>query len=269
MLKRLILIAALLCVPLPASAQIALNALASAQSATDQSTAYTLTASTTITANRVALFAIYARAATATALADPTIAGTLTATWEEVAQITVDSDGCSSGSCSVIWVYRTMVGSNQTGSVTVTPGGGQTWVRFSGSLAEFSGVDVSGTNGSGAIVQSATHENTGGGGVTTCSVTLNAFGAAGNRPYFAMGTRVGTGTDDFLPETDYDQIHEVLVTAETDEIFTSWRDDATDTTPSATWSTSDPDVGCIGVELKLAVAVTGATSGMGMMGVGK
>lgn len=58
-------------------------------------------------------------------------------------------------------------------------------------IDELSGVDTSGTNGSGATVQSAVGTDADGGTIT---VTLAAFGSSNNATYGAFANDSGTGT---------------------------------------------------------------------------
>ena len=58
-------------------------------------------------------------------------------------------------------------------------------------LLEFDGMDTSGTNGSGAIVQSATNKVTSANALT---VTLSAFGSSNNRPVAFFNHRVAEAT---------------------------------------------------------------------------
>lgn len=71
-------------------------------------------------------------------------------------------------------LWRSMAASPTTGQLTITPGGNNvgSWI-----VVEYDGVDTSGTNGSGAIVQSA---HTTGAGATSASVSLASGITAGN-----------------------------------------------------------------------------------------
>lgn len=94
-----------------------------------------------------------------------------------------------------ISVYRAMGATPSAGAVTIDLSASAiaAW-----SIVEFTGVDTSGTNGSGAVVQSATAVNT---SANSLTVTLAAFGDANNATtggfYYASGTvrtmSVGTG----------------------------------------------------------------------------
>ena len=72
--------------------------------------------------------------------------------------------------------YRYMQASPSTGTLVFTYTGAQTGAAWK--IHEFTGVDTSGTNGSGALVQFA--DDVIGTGNTTLTVTLGAFGDATN-----------------------------------------------------------------------------------------
>lgn len=79
-------------------------------------------------------------------------------------------------------VFRALSASPSSGAVTVDFGG-QNQNHFTHTIDQFSRVDVSGTNGSGAIVQSNTKEQT---GSSSPSLTLSAFANANNAVYGAI-----------------------------------------------------------------------------------
>jgi hypothetical protein len=92
-------------------------------------------------------------------------------TWVEVATRTFDT------TLKRITLFRAMGASPTTGALTITPNGALT--GWAWGIQEFSGVDTSGTNGSGAIVQSATAAGTG-----SQVATLAAFADAVNNATF-------------------------------------------------------------------------------------
>lgn len=83
-------------------------------------------------------------------------------------------------------LYRAMGASPTTGAITINYASSPT--RLTWGVAEFSGVDTSGTNGSGAIVQSASNESHNTGALT---VTLAAFGSASNATFGCFGSGSG------------------------------------------------------------------------------
>jgi len=143
------------------------------------------------------------------------------------------------------FTYRAMGAAPSAGAVVITYGGAQTGTQWS--VAEFTGVDTSGTNGSGAIRQTATATF-----VTAISMaaTLSAFGAAGNATYGAFSSN----TDGPSLGSGFTQVHHCQNASPTRRLLTEWRVD-NDTTPDATCSTAGQMLGA-GLELVAAADVT-------------
>lgn len=138
-----------------------------------------VTASITPSANKLILLAFASRADAV----QPTVSSVTgcSLTWVEIAHIDYDT----SGSRRSLFLYRAMGSSPSSGAITITWGGTQTaktWV-----VDEVTGMDTSGTDGSGAIVQSATNKDETG-SATSLTVTLGAFGSVNNATYGAFGT---------------------------------------------------------------------------------
>ena len=141
------------------------------------------TASITPTANSLVLLTVFTQENNA-----PSSISGNGLTW-----VLVDSAGWSD-EWLFMWTYRAMGASPSAGAVTI---------NFSPSLSyycawaidEFANVDTSGSNGSGAIVQSVDATNAGGGG--SLSITLAAFGSTNNATY---GTFQGGGASQHLVE---------------------------------------------------------------------
>lgn len=145
------------------------------------------TASVTIPANCIALLRVNSRTGITTNPNQPTATST-GATWVAVNSVVYDT---TSSSRKRLTVLRTMVASNQTGTVSISFGGqNQTDVEWSLEVSDAT-VDTSGTNGSGAVVQSVTATDANGGAVTA---TLAAFGSTNNATYGAFANDSGTGT---------------------------------------------------------------------------
>ena len=145
------------------------------------------------------------------------------------------------------YLYRSMGASPSTGGITIGTTPTADSIRWS--VSEYDGVDTSGTNGSGAIVQNATNraEN-----VTTLTVTLGAFGDSGNATYgaFGAGDTSAAGDTSFTPGTGFTEIHDAAT--EYAALGTEWRSDndtSVDTTASKTI-----DLGGVAVEIKAAAA---------------
>jgi hypothetical protein len=153
-----------------------------------------------------------------------------------------------------IHLYRGMSASPSAGAITASLSGASDQCDFS--ISEFSGVDTSGTNGSGAIVQSTS-------GVvneqTSLALTLAAFGAAGNGAY---GCLVSYDDVPITPGTGWTELDDAT------QIQTQWRAD-NDTSPDWSWS-GTRDAGAIAVEIKADGGGGGAATPrlLGLLGCG-
>ena len=128
--------------------------------------------STTLVANRLYLLAITHIDEGAGTLDISSITST-GATWVKV-------DSVANSKRTSIW--RTMVGSDQTGTITITPAVAVDSILYQ--LIEYINVDTSGTNGSGAIRQSKTATGTS----TSPSVTLDSAILSGNATFGVVGS---------------------------------------------------------------------------------
>ena len=79
-------------------------------------------------------------------------------------------------------LFRTIGSSPSSGVVTITCSATNIVMW---SISEFNGIDISGTNGSGALVQSATRDNEGNADTST-TITLGAFSNAANATFGAL-----------------------------------------------------------------------------------
>lgn len=103
-------------------------------------------------------------------------------TWELEDSIAFDT---SASSLRKLFVYRALDTSPSTGVITITTGETNTDVTWV--LDEFTGMDTSGTNGSGAMVQSVTNKDEAG-SASSLTVTLAAFSSIINATYGAFAT---------------------------------------------------------------------------------
>jgi hypothetical protein len=162
-------------------------------------------------------------------------------TWVEVAKVGVALNSGSNYNAQLS-LYRAMGASPSAGAITINVG--FNCVSCAWSLIEFSGIDTSGTNGSGAIVQSVTNTAS---TVTSITGTLSAFSSAGNATYGAFGASDSGGVPrTFTAGTGYTEIHDTGSTFSA--VFTEFRSD-NDTTVDATASAST-NIGVIAVEIK-------------------
>lgn len=137
-----------------------------------------------------------------------------------------------------------------TGATTAAPvftfPASQNGMRYQ--IYAYSGVDTSGTNGSGAVTQPATTTGTG----TVASATLSALGSANNAAYYVMAGATNTLTtadDNGFSDTAQ------LTVADTDAMTcrSGWKLNATN--PSVSWTGSQKWAMCV-CEIKAAASGT-------------
>lgn len=201
------------------------------------------TASITPTANRLVLLAVLSTLASAPNI--PTATGN-GLTWVTINNVTFNTIGTPR---SRLTVLRALGASPSAGAITIDFDG-QTQLSCCWSVAEFDGIDTGGTNGSGAIVQSAT--NRADSSAAALAVTLAAFGSVNNATYGAFGSDLNGS---FTPGTDFNEIHDVAQATANQTLQTEWRAD-NDTSVDATPNTTG-DLGGIGIEIKAAAAAGG------------
>lgn len=195
------------------------------------------TASISPTANRLVLVAV---ANDTTDGVEPTVTGN-GMTWVKVATVV--------SAVGRLTVFRSLSASPSAGALTIDFGA-QLQSRCGWSVVEFSGMDTSGANGAGAIVQSATNTGT---SATTLAVTLSAFGNAGNATYGAISVgsspvasiTAGTG----FTEQGEIQVESVLTVE-------SEFKDSNDTSVDWTSSETAARLAGIAIEIKVAGAAT-------------
>jgi hypothetical protein len=117
-----------------------------------------------------------------------------------------------------------------TGSITISLGGTST--GMDAVLLELNGVDTSGTNGSGAVVQSATNKAT---GVNALTVTLPAFASPNNRPVAFFNHRAAEAT---THEAGYTELDDGTHGSPPAGAECEWNPSTADATPSVSWATS-------------------------------
>jgi len=194
-----------------------------------------VTASILPTSNNLILAWVNSGRADSMDPAVPTVTG-CSLTWVEVATIVYDTAGTTHRRLTL---FRALGAAPTEGKVRmVWPA---TQDRASWSIIEFSGIDISGSDGSGAIVQSVTGSSK----TSPISITLAAFGDAANRP--ALGIARGA------PETFVQEVLWILLGRRTGRpgIMSAWRD-AVDLSASASFVESSRNVGAIAVEVKSA-----------------
>lgn len=221
---------------------VTMTALTSGTATANASSAST--ASVTPGGNKL-LFAVVGNRSTSGAATLPTCSGN-GLTWVQVA--TVLSGGAGDNR-NRITIFRAMGASPSSGAITFDAAGTnqETWAW---SVVEFGGVDTSGTNGSGAVVQSVTQQETT--SVTTTTATLAAFGSIDNATFGAIAHE--KADEAHTPGTGFTEIHDLQPGgAEDISLMTEWRVD-NDTTVDGSWATSRK-AGAIGAEIKADVNV--------------
>lgn len=149
-------------------------------------------------------------------------------------------------------IWRTMGASPSTGTINFSVSA-STQINAAWAVVECSGVDTGGTNGSGAVVQSAINLIEPG---TSLTVTLGAFGSANNATLGAFGISDNIAV---TPGSGFTELVEELVSDGGNDLGfqVQWRND-NDTTVDASWSSID--AGGVAIEIK-AAATSADTSG--------
>ena len=207
------------------------------------------TASISPGANRLVLAVIETSKLAGTAPL-PSLAGN-SLTWVEIANV------LTVGNSHRLTLFRALGAAPSAGAVTITATAatGCAW-----SVAEFDGIDTSGTNGSGAIVQSVT----GSGSSTALLATLAGFAdAVNNAAYGGFGWALNAATA--TPGSGFTELGEGG--ADIDRAQSEWKlgeDTSVDATLtiSSTWA-------AIAVEIKAAAAAAARGGRLSLLGGGR
>lgn len=173
-------------------------------------------------------------------------------TWVLVNSSNWDPD---SSSRRTTFVYRSMGSSPSTGAITVTFGESNT--NSAWSVDEFTNVDTSGTNGSGAVVQSA--HNEGADPSSNLTVTLGAFSSANNATFGAFGEynnatpTVDTGWTLLASKNTLDSIFTEFIATNDTSVYMAF-------SPAS-------KLGGVGIEIAEAVASSTVRHTLTMLGV--
>ena len=221
------------------------------QDATDD--ADSVVASATYTANRLYLLTLCSRAdavqPTISSISAPTGSGIV---WTIIGAA---NNFDASGSRRTMFLYRGMPSSTVSSGFTITWGGTQTAKTWN--IDEIDGMDTSGTQGSGAIVQQVPGS---GASTTSLTITLAAFGSANNATYGAFGN---AGEGALSAGTGFTRFGNQQLAGEAG-LGTEFR---ADNDTSVDMSGSTMDIGGIAIEIKAAVAAV-TTHAFALMGVG-
>lgn len=163
----------------------------------------------------------------------------------------------ATGQCVSLWRGLSASPGSSTGTITFD----ETQYYADWSVFELAGIDTSGTNGSGAIVQSASNKDVTGSG-TAATVTLSSFGSTDNGAVYGTGwTNTGSTIRTCTPDTGWSEVHDTGTTyagaAAAAAIESQWRA-SNDTSATGSWS-APGFILSIAAEIK-AVAVGGGSS---------
>jgi hypothetical protein len=166
-------------------------------------------------------------------------------TWVQAATITFDPIASPEKRMTL---FRAMGGSPTTGALTIDFSS-ETQGRCIWSVSEFDGVDTGGTNGSAAVLQPDSDRAD---LVTTLTVTLGAFGDAGNATVGAFAI----GNNETITEgSGFAILGQAAADSENMQLASEWRND-NDTSVDASWS-GTRDAGGLAAEIKAAAAAGG------------
>ena len=204
-------------------------------------TSYT-TGSFTPTANKLYLLTVLSAATASGNTVVPTITTStgLNFVQEDTAQWT--------GSTRRVTVFRAMEASGLgAGTITIDFGGANTQICCYWIVDELDGVDTSGTDGSGAVVQSVIRNL--GAAATSGSITgMAALGSASNAVHSAWGHGANEAT---TPKSGWTELGEQFTNAPNQCLETQWL--INDNAPTASWATSAA-YGAVACEIKAGAA---------------
>lgn len=213
------------------------------QADTTNQASYSTSAAFTPTANALVLAAVVNnRVGGAT---------TPTGSGNSLTYVSVGSQSFTSGQY-LLTVFRAL-GASPTNGVFTADFGGTNQTGCAISVVQFTGVDTSGTNGSGAVVQFKVNTGT---ATTPFTVTLDPFGSVNNGAYVAFGA---SGTGGITHKTGWTELHDVSYTIPSTGLETQWI--ATNDTACEGTPTAGLDFGGLAIEIKAAAAagVAGTT----------
>lgn len=215
---------------------ISASSIIASSSSTD-ATSYN-TESVSPTANRLYLLGIinFGNSPDAT---EPTVTGA-SMTWTKVVTLQ------RANTTARVTIFRSLSASPGTGALTIDFGG-VTQANCGWHLSEFTGIDTSGTNGSGAIVQSGSNEAAAPN--SSLTVTLSAMSSTDNASYGVMREGAGNAVNE---GSGFTELSEVGVEGAQTQAEWKLNDNTVD------WSYSSSAGASIGAacEIKVAGAVS-------------
>lgn len=238
----------------PSWGAVSASLLTSSQDNTNGTSAST--ASITPGSNKLVLACIRTRRVGA--ISDPAVTGN-GLTWVKI--VGIDYNTVASPA-QHFYIYRAMGASPSAGAVTIDTSASGSQTSYSWAVVELDGIDTSGTNGSGAIVQSASAN---GDAQTGLTPTLGAFGHANNATFACFAgaannaiTQEGGWTE--LSDAGFDDGGVDIYRMQSQFLASN------DTSPNATWTSMDS--AALSVEIKAAAAAAAAPTLL-LMGVGQ
>lgn len=214
---------------------------------TTDGTVYT-TASISPSAYDLVLCHITLQRADSAAPSTPTVTGN-GITYDLIDRVDYD---IATTSRNTTFLFRGMSASPSSGAITITCG--ETTDQAIWAIDKVTGADTSGTNGSGAIVQSATNVETTGSG-NSLTVTLGAFSSTDNATY---GAFADDGADDYTEGSGFTKLGYAQITSDLVS-QTEWKS-TNDTSVDISFNVNDL-VGGIAIEIKKATPLIDAVSG--------
>jgi adhesin/invasin len=167
----------------------------------------------------------------------PTISGGGMSAWEQVASVDFDTLGFP---LRRLTIFRALSAAPGSGPITITFASGVSNVQWI--VSQWDGVDTSGVNGAGAIVQTGSSRAN---AVNGLAVTLGAFGNASNVAYGVFG--VNKNVPAVTPGAGFTKIDEQASGENTPgDLFAEWM--TNNNAITATWINLRG--GALGVEIK-------------------
>jgi len=208
-----------------------------AESTGTDGASFTTTGTLNPVANKLYL-AVVTNSKTTPAIPDPVSLTGGGLTWTQVAS--------STHTALRLTVFRALSASpGAAATLTASAQGGVSQTGWTIIVVELDGIDTSGVNGAGAIVQSVAGD---GGSALGGSLTLAAFGDPTNNAAFAAWEH--QAAEATTPEAGWTELADITRTTPSRGAETEWRT-GQDTTPTASWATSADWVG-VAVEIKAA-----------------
>lgn len=205
------------------------------------------TASITPAAGILYLLSVESRTGITANPNQPTVSGA-GLTWVAINSVVYDD---TSSSRRRVTLFRAM-GAGSPGVLTIDFAS-QVQTQVQWTLDQAVNVNTGGTNGSSAVVQSATNFNDNGTSPVDLHATLAAFGSANNATYLALGTGDSGSGFTLTPDTGYIGLTAFPLSQSPLHSATAWRPD-NDTNPGLTTSTPGGtyEIGIVAIEIASA-----------------